>query len=249
MPSDTVICVTVRLASSRLPGKALVDLEGRPALQILIEQLRASRHPTIICLPIDEDDDPIAELCGRLCANHFRGSPKNVLGRMVGAAMSAGAKRFVRVTGDDLFVDPYRLDQLVEAHCDADFTFSNLPKGTESQVVSVDFAHELIEGYEGDTEYWDKRRSEYFRRPETKLNFVPLSPVCASPDTFALELDMPEDADTIRGVLQALASEGRRQPFVVEDLAGLHRRDPSLFPKSKDPIDREYYNPDMGKNI
>ena len=69
-----------------------------------------------------------------------------------------------------------------------------------------------------------------------KLHFAPLSPVLAGPDTFAVELDTPDDAETVRDALARLRAAGRTPPFSVEDLAGLHAEKP--FPKRKDPIYR-----------
>jgi len=231
-----IICVLMRFGSQRLPGKALIDLGGGlTSMELLVEQLRFSRFKTIICCPEGEEDDLIAERAEALNdCDCFRGPLEGVVERMVLAAEHYDSSSFVRVTGDDLFVDPYRLDQLADAHGDADYTFSDLPKGTETVVVNADFARQLIaDSTEDSTEYWDKRRGVAWDR--ANLNFVPLSPVVADDNTFALELDTPEDADTIRKTLKQLKTEEKRQPFVVEDLAEMHREKP--FPKSKPPVD------------
>jgi hypothetical protein len=86
-----------------------------------------------------------------------------------------------------------------------------------------------------DTERWDKRRDAGWMAGED-LRFVPLSPVPTGPGTFAIELDTPDDAETVRDALGRLLASGRRPPFFVEDLARLHAERP--FPKSKDPVYR-----------
>lgn len=231
-----IICVLMRYGSQRLPGKALIDLGGGVSpLELLVEQLRHSRFRTVICCPEGGEGDLIAERAEQMeYCDCFRGPLEGVVERMVLAADHYSAASFVRVTGDDLFIDPFRLDQLADAHGDADYTFNDLPKGTETVVVKTGFARQLIEDpAEDSSEYWDKRRGVAW--DHANLNFVPLSPVAADANTFALELDTPEDADVIRETLIQLKTSGKEQPFVVEDLVEMHRE--VAFPMSKAPVD------------
>lgn len=233
--SDVIICVTMRFGSKRLPGKALIDLGGGTTpVDLLTLQLQWVPHRVVFCCPEGEEGDPIANACHR-DADCFRGSLGNVLLRMLSAAENYGAASVVRVTGDDLFIDPDCLGALVKSHCaaDADLTYSDLPKGTECQVMSVRLLRRMVETYGDDTECWDKEKNAFWAA-DTKFNFVPLSPVEASPDTFAVELDTPEDAETIRDAISRLKDKGLRPPFLVRDLASLHGERP--FPKSKDPV-------------
>ncbi len=236
--SDVIICVTMRYGSTRLPGKALIDLRGGlTSVDILASQLRDLPYRLVICCPESADDDVIADAARKINVECFRGT-LNVLKRMVDASEHYGASSFVRITGDDLFVDPGRLDSLVSCHGDFDFTFSDLPKGTESQVVNVSFAKEVLSLSGDETDYWDKQRNAAWQ--DKNMNFVPLSPIATNADTFAVELDTAEDAEVIRKTLLRLSQAGINQPFCLEDLIQLHRILP--FPKSRDPIDREYFD-------
>lgn len=204
-------------------------------MELLVRQLSHSKLPTVICCPEGDEGDLISDAADPLDGcTVFRGPLEGVVERMVTAADEAGATSFVRVTGDDLFIDPFRLDQLADSHGDADYTFSDLPKGTESVVVKTAFARQLIEDpTEDSSEYWDKRRGAAWEK--ASLRFVPLSPVPADDHTFALELDTPDDAETIRDTLIRLRTAGKTTPFTVEDLAALHSERP--FPKCKPPVD------------
>ncbi len=235
--SDTIVCVTMRFGSKRLPGKALINLGGgMTPLGLLTLQLRRGPHQVVFCCPEGEEGDPIADrvACSR-DADCFRGSLGNVLLRMLSAAEHYGASSVVRVTGDDVFVDPDCLGALVKSHlaADADLTYSDLPKGTECQVVSVRLLRRMVAACGDDTECWDKEKDAPWAT-DAKFNFVPLSPVKADPDTFALELDTREDADTIRDTIRRLEGKGLSPPFSVGDLASLHDERP--FPKSKYPV-------------
>lgn len=210
---------------------------GLTPLELLVSQLQHSRFPTVICCPEGKEGDLIYEAAVQLDeCNVFRGPLEGVVERMVLAANEFDAKSFIRVTGDDLFIDPFRLDRLAASHAEADYTFSDLPKGTESVVVKTDFAQQLIDDpAEDSSEYWDKRRGKAWER--ASVQFVPLSSVTADEHTFALELDTPDDARTIRDILIRLKEAEMEPPFTVENLAELHNERP--FPKCKPPVDIE----------
>ena len=241
-----IVCIAMRHGSRRLPGKALIDLGGGVTpVRLLAAQLSKQPHPVVFCVPEGKEGDPIAaylaDAARGSAASEFahtachRGSLANVLDRMLTAAERFGAGDIVRVTGDDLFVDPGRLERLLSGHVasGAGLTYSDLPKGTECQAISVRLLHRMVESCGDDTECWDKRRDAGWMAG-ADLRFVPLSPVPAGPGTFAIELDTPDDAETVRDALGRLLAAGRRPPFFVEDLARLHAERP--FPKSKDPV-------------
>lgn len=232
---SVIICVTMRFGSRRLPGKALIDLGGVTPVDLITSQLGRLPHRLVFCCPEGDEGDPIAAQV-REPAECFRGGPLgNVLLRMLSAAEHHGAASVVRVTGDDIFVDPGCLLRLVDSHidADADLTYSDLPKGTECQVMSVRLLRRMVETCGENTECWDKERDAPWAGG-TEFNFVPLSPVEATPDTFAVDLDTREDAETIRDAIRRLKGRGLSPPFLVGDLASLHSERP--FPKSKHPV-------------
>lgn len=225
----------MRFGSKRLPGKALIDLGGSlTPVDLISLQLGRLPYRLVFCCPEGEEGDPIAAQI-REPAECFRGSLGNVLLRMLSAAEHYNATSVVRVTGDDIFVDPDCLRRLVDSHvkADADLTYSDLPKGTECQVMSARLLRHMVKLYTGDTECWDKERNAAWT-DTAKFNFLPLSPVEATPDTFAVELDTQEDAETIRATISRLKTKNLQTPFLVKDLASLHSESP--FPKSKYPI-------------
>lgn len=233
--SDVIICVTMRFGSKRLPGKALIDLGGGVTpVDLITLQLGRLSHRLVFCCPEGEEGDSIAAQV-RDPAECFRGSLGNVLLRMLDAAKHYGASSVVRVTGDDVFVDPGCLQRLVDSHvaAAADLTYSDLPKGTECQVMSVRLLRRMVEACGEDTECWDKERNATWAG-DTEFNFVEISPVEATPSTFAVELDTREDAETIRDAIARLQDKGLHPPFLVKDLVSLHGERP--FPKSKHPI-------------
>ncbi len=57
------ILITVRTSSTRLPRKAILDINGKPTIQYLIENIKKSRlaDKIILCTSEEPDDDKIAE--------------------------------------------------------------------------------------------------------------------------------------------------------------------------------------------
>jgi spore coat polysaccharide biosynthesis protein SpsF (cytidylyltransferase family) len=112
--SGVATVVSARSASSRLPGKALLDLCGAPMLQFLIERLRGTRlgGPVIFATTQRADDDRLAAHVESLGVPVFRGADADVAGRHLAAAKAFGIDWIVRVTGDCPFVDAESLD-----HC------------------------------------------------------------------------------------------------------------------------------------
>ncbi len=101
------VVVSVRYNSSRLYGKALLDLDGKPAIQYLIDRLltKFSLENIVIATSIQLHDDPIYEFCKKNNLKCYRGSLNNVAERFLRAALALKKKYIFRVTGDSIFLD------------------------------------------------------------------------------------------------------------------------------------------------
>lgn len=112
----TVATIEARMGSSRLPGKTLAPILGRPMLDLLIERLERSRRldQVVVATTVDPSDDAIEQLAARLGVGCYRGSVDNVLERVLFAAQSYEADLIVETTGDNPLMDPDIVDQLVE---------------------------------------------------------------------------------------------------------------------------------------
>ena len=104
------------MSSTRLPGKVLLPLAGRPALERMVERVRRSRHvdDIIVATTISRSDDAIVSLCEAMDCSAFRGSVDNVLGRVLCAARAADAELIVELTGDCPLIDHRHIDWVIE---------------------------------------------------------------------------------------------------------------------------------------
>lgn len=105
--------VAARMGSSRLPGKVLCDLAGKPALAWLIERLgKASELDSVVLATSTEpSDDPIAALGTELGLEVHRGELHDLAMRVLAAAEANSLDALVRVNGDSPLLDQRLVDQ------------------------------------------------------------------------------------------------------------------------------------------
>jgi spore coat polysaccharide biosynthesis protein SpsF len=133
--TKTVAIIQGRMGSSRLPGKVLLDIAGKPMLQHVIERTRRAQtlDAVVVATSSDKADDPIADFCTSLDVPCFRGSLHDVLDRYYQAAKAHHATILVRITGDCPMIDPDLIDEtvrLVSGRVDGhtiDFAANRLP--------------------------------------------------------------------------------------------------------------------------
>jgi spore coat polysaccharide biosynthesis protein SpsF len=140
-----VIVVQARMGSTRLPGKVLLDLEGRPLLERQIERLERCRRADEIVLAVTTEaaDEPLVALARRLGLRCHRGSEDDVLARYAGAARAAEADLVVRITSDCPLIDPDETDAVIEAlerrraTCDyaSNRLVPQLPRGLDTEAL------------------------------------------------------------------------------------------------------------------
>jgi len=80
---SVVAIIQARMGSSRLPGKVLKDICGKPLL--VREVIRVRRANTlgqvVVATTVDPEDDQIAQVCRAFGIPYFRGHPHDVLDR------------------------------------------------------------------------------------------------------------------------------------------------------------------------
>ncbi|MCK6529421.1 glycosyltransferase family protein [Myxococcota bacterium] len=143
---DVVVIVQARMGSTRLPGKVLEDVGGRPMLHRVMERVARARLPARcgIATTTHPRDDAVAAAARDLGVGLFRGSEDDVLARYLGAAGAFAAGAVVRVTADCPLVDPGILDRVVErlGVGDVDYASNTLerawPRGLDVEAFTVE---------------------------------------------------------------------------------------------------------------
>ena len=131
------------MGSSRLPGKVLKPILGKPVLVHLLERLKRCREldEIIVTTSTLSENDPIEEVVSDIGVPIFRGSEDDVLGRMIAGLLEHEAIVGVNVFGDCPLIDPHLVDQLItefKSRPDLDFLGNDLrttyPPGMEVEV-------------------------------------------------------------------------------------------------------------------
>lgn len=106
----------VRMGSTRLPAKALIDIEGKPLLQHVVERVQRSQYidDIVLATTIKPEDSPIIHFAETHKLKFFTGSEEDVLDRFYQSAKMCSADIVVRITPDDPFKDPEIIDKAIE---------------------------------------------------------------------------------------------------------------------------------------
>ena len=113
----TLAIVQARTSSSRLPGKVLLPLQGKPLILFQLERLRRSNRidRLVLATSTDPSDDVLADQVIQAGVAVFRGDLHDVLERFRACAAREQASVVVRLTGDCPLADPALIDELVDA--------------------------------------------------------------------------------------------------------------------------------------
>lgn len=134
-----------RTSSSRLPGKVLRPILGKPMLERQIERLARCHEidRLIVATSEDRSDDAIAQLCQQLGVDCYRGSLDDVLDRFYQAASLYQPEHVVRLTGDCPLADPMLIDELIRFHLAEQSDYSSnchepsLPDGLDAEIMRM----------------------------------------------------------------------------------------------------------------
>lgn len=146
MTRKIVLVVQARMSSTRLPGKMMKDIDGKPAIgHVLDRVVRASiPNETWLACVNTLEDNPLALYAQSLGVSVLRGDEHDVLSRFVSVAEKSEATVLVRVTGDCPMIDPAVIDNTITAFLDrsVDFVSNTLtrsyPDGLDVEVFSRD---------------------------------------------------------------------------------------------------------------
>ena len=218
-----------RSQSSRLPGKALIDLAGRPALAHMFERLKqcAVVDRIVFCTTTEPEDDALCAVADEAGIETFRGPSEDVLARMVGAMGDAQVDMILRATGDDILIDPDYVERTVHHHLDTNAEYTDakaLPSGTEVEVFDGALLRELLEmaadsaGTEYLTNYVTDNMSHF------RCSSLPVPERHAH--DWRLTIDTPEDLEVVKGLLDHMADIGKATTYRLDDIVDYFEANP-----------------------
>lgn len=230
------VIIQARLGSTRLPGKVLKSLCGKPILWHVWNRLTYSKNvdEIIIATTDQSEDDLIESFCRENSIPFFRGSTNDVLNRYYETAKNFRASTIIRVTSDCPLIDPIIIDQIITSYRNekADYMSNVLirsfPRGLDVEI----FSFELLERA-------DKEAAlEYEREHVTPF-------IYNKPELFALKnfvnsedlsfhrwtVDTEDDFRLIEIIYKSLY--GKKEIFLMDDILNLFKENPDLLKINK----------------
>lgn len=217
-----VAVIQARMGSSRLPGKVLMPVAGKPLLWHIIHRLRQCRtvDSVVVATSVESCDDAIAQFCADAGVVCVRGPLQNVLERYRLAALKTGARTLLRVTGDAPLIDPGLIDYLVHGLTKAGADFVQLEAGALCAHEGVDVfsraALDWLTTQAADDGIAREHVTSYLkRRPDkVKTAYLPAyQPLARSHER--LSIDMPEDLAFLRAVYARLKAPAGELPLAA----------------------------------
>lgn len=204
------------MGSTRLPGKVMLDLCGKPVIWHVIDRLRRSKMINNIVVATTDlpEDTQIYEVVRSWGVNVFRGSSDNVLSRYYHAAKAYPCDTVIRVTSDCPLIDPGICDKIISfyhshtylyvSNSGADMKNRTYPRGLDCEVFSFDLLEEArnnaTEPYEREHVtpymYW-KNESVHYYKNEVDYSHLRWT------------LDTPEDYELISYIYKILYDEDK----------------------------------------
>ena len=136
------IIVQARLGSTRLPGKVLMPIMGRPMIEYTIESLQRSRRNLIVVIP--RADKALARALRSPSFPCLLGSEKDVASRFVEAVERYSPDAFVRICGDSPLIDWRLVNSMAETMQEtrADIVSNvggGFPHGQQIEIINTEF--------------------------------------------------------------------------------------------------------------
>ena len=146
MKTNRSVIVQCRLSSTRLPGKALKDLCGKPVLAYVLEAMHKVKADHYFVATDKDSYEQLLPVCKEYGFECFAGALDDVLGRFVSLLDTIKTKTVIRATADNPFLFYEAAEESAalfeeknngKSHCDY-LTYSGLPHGSGVEVFSAE---------------------------------------------------------------------------------------------------------------
>lgn len=226
-----LIIVQARLGSTRLPGKIMKEVMGRPLLDYLIERLKGVllADEIVVATTKNPKDIQIIDYCLKGSISYFSGSEQNVLDRYYQAATQFHGDVIVRITADCPLIDPGLIDILIrrflELQPSCDYLSNTLnrtyPRGMDIEVFSY-AALQLAAARAALPS--DKEHVTPYIYCHPELFKIVQYTQGINESNYRWTVDTPEDLELVAKILENLYPECPR--FTLGDLLNLLKKYP-----------------------
>ncbi|HHV73352.1 MAG TPA: NTP transferase domain-containing protein [Thermoanaerobacterium sp.] len=217
--------IQARMGSTRLPGKVMKIIMGKPIIEHVVNRVKASKEidDIIIATTTNKEDDIIIEKAKKLNVKYFRGSENDVLSRYYHAAKENNADIVIRITSDCPLIDPKIIDKIIRTFIETskkekiDYLSNTIertyPRGLDVEVFNFETLEKVFK--EADKSYQREHVTPYiYENPEIfKIKQIKDN---VDYSNYRWTLDTIEDFKVIEIIYENLYKEN--ELFYMEDI-------------------------------
>lgn len=227
-----VAIIQARMGSTRLPGKVLQKVLGKPLLEYQIERVKSAKNIDEIVIATTKcpSDQEIVDFCESASISYFRGSENDVLSRYYEASKMYNADIIVRISSDCPLIDPRIIDLVVEEYLqntNVDYVSNSLertfPIGMDTEVFSFSLLEEINNLANSATHR--EHVTSYIYDASNHYRIKQVKQVSDN-SYIRLTVDTPEDLKLVTQILNILYKEN--QFFSLEEILRVLKDNPEL---------------------
>ena len=233
----TAATIQARMDSTRLPGKVLKDIAGKPMLLRQVERLRESKHidEIIIGTTTSNKDNKIVDMCIQNDIKYYRGSEDNVIDRIASLLRKFKVKTHVECFGDSPLIDPKIIDEYLEIFFEPANKFDYLsnciktsyPPGLEIIIYNSEILIDLNSLLDRNDPLREHVGFNITRFPE-KFNIKSMiAPKEHTMPDFYLEVDSQDDFILINEIFKYFIDRNQSN-FYLSDILNILKERPEL---------------------
>ena len=232
-PGGTTAVVQARMTSSRLPGKVLMPLAGRPMILRQLERMARSTtlDSIIVATSTDPSDDELVSTVSRAGYAVERGALSDVLARYIQVIEKYEPDVVVRITADCPLIDPGVIDYVVRSFraIDADYVSNTMeptfPDGMDVEVIRPE-ALRIVHEQSTDSHEREHVTLGVYRHPETFTIHNVVDPRGRDKSSLRWTVDNQDDYKFVSDVYRQMSKVKR--DFDYEDILQFLSRHPEI---------------------
>lgn len=224
--AKVVACVIARTVSSRLPLKILrrIDTSGLSMIDFLITRLKQvkSIDEIFLCTSYEPVDDIMEDIAERNHVKIYRGSPDQVIERLLAVGKICQADVVLRITGDNPFTSYEYIDQQVGFLVEKELDYVRLidsPLGAAAEAIRYDALVRC-------NEMMDPAVSEYLMLyifEPTHFKCGVIKPLRDDYSSYSVTVDVPDDLKRSRMLIGHYHGNGI--DIKLEDIVAIYQKE------------------------
>jgi len=241
--------VQVRTGSTRLPGKVMLNIEGKPMLWHVINRVKASKklEDIILAIPDTKENDILEEFAKENGINFFRGSESDVLERYYEAAKKFNINLVVRITSDCPMIDPQIIDSVIQEHLTTGAEYSSnvnvnnskrtFPRGLDVEVFNFEVLKKLCQTAK---EGQDREHVTLYIRQHPEFFHIANYEYEKDLSWMRWTVDTKEDLEFAREIYKNMYK--KEKIFLMKEILNFLEKNPGILEINKDIEQKKHYD-------